>query len=190
MNDHTTPSCSAGSTPPPASIPPPPAPLNYAFWGDRVIAAVIDGLFVLVVTVVFYAAATALLGALSAVGSGLAGAGAQDAGGGLAALSCSGCCLLFVLFPVVTFLIGLYNKVFLVSKRGSSIGQGVLKLEVVDRNGGRPSKGTLIVRLLAQIGIGLVPFVGSFLDLLWPLWDPQSQTLHDKAVGTFVIKRS
>ena len=26
------------------------------------------------------------------------------------------------------------------------------------------------------------------LDVLWPLWDEQKQTLHDKAAGTFVIK--
>jgi uncharacterized RDD family membrane protein YckC len=30
--------------------------------------------------------------------------------------------------------------------------------------------------------------VGGLLDLLWPLWDEQRQTLHDKAVGSFVVK--
>jgi uncharacterized RDD family membrane protein YckC len=26
------------------------------------------------------------------------------------------------------------------------------------------------------------------LDMLWPLWDSKRQTLHDKAVGTVVIR--
>jgi uncharacterized RDD family membrane protein YckC len=48
--------------------------------------------------------------------------------------------------------------------------------------------GTAVLRLLCTVGLGFVPVVGGALDLLWPLWDPQRQTLHDKAVGTFVIK--
>jgi len=65
-----------------------------------------------------------------------------------------------------------------------------MKLKVVDAQGNLISMGTCIIRLLATVGLGLVPVVGGFLDLLWPLWDPQRQTLHDKAVGTFVIKAS
>jgi uncharacterized RDD family membrane protein YckC len=26
------------------------------------------------------------------------------------------------------------------------------------------------------------------LDVLWPLWDAKNQTLHDKAVGTVVLR--
>ena len=123
--------------PPSVPSPPPPGPaagpvgptLNYALWADRVLAALIDGLFVLVTTIVFYAVAFAVLAGLGAAGGGVAQAGAQGTGGTMGLLSGAGCCLLFVLFPLVTFLIGLYNKVFLVSKRGSSIGQGAMKLE-------------------------------------------------------------
>ena len=43
-----------------------------------------------------------------------------------------------------------------------------------------------MIRLLAQAGLGFIPLLGA-LDLLWPLWDVQRQTLHDKAVGSFVI---
>ncbi len=34
-------------------------------------------------------------------------------------------------------------------------------------------------------GLGAVALL---LDVLWPLWDPKKQTLHDKAAGTLVIE--
>jgi uncharacterized RDD family membrane protein YckC len=73
-----------------------------------------------------------------------------------------------------------------VSQRGYSIGQGVVKVKVVDANGQLLTQGTAFVRLLAQAGMGLVPFL-PLLDLLWPLWDVRRQTLHDKAVNCYVI---
>jgi uncharacterized RDD family membrane protein YckC len=63
-----------------------------------------------------------------------------------------------------------------------------MKLKVVDSHGNSISMGTAVLRLLCTVGLGFVPVVGGFLDLLWPLWDKQRQTLHDKAVGTFVVK--
>jgi len=73
-----------------------------------------------------------------------------------------------------------------VSQRGCSIGQGVVKVKVVDPSGRFLTQGTAFVRLLAQAGMGLVPFL-PILDLLWPLWDERRQTLHDKAVSCYVI---
>ena len=46
--------------------------------------------------------------------------------------------------------------------------------------------GTAFIRLLAHFGCSLIPLAG-MLDLLWPLWDPRRQTLHDKAVDSYVI---
>jgi uncharacterized RDD family membrane protein YckC len=121
----------------------------------------------------------ALLGGLLAVAS--SGMGSDNLAGGM-------CCVMIVLFPVSTLVVGIFNRVYLVSTRGSSIGQGVMKLKVVDANGNLLSFGTAMLRLLAQIGLGLIP-LGSILDLLWPLWDDKRQTLHDKAVSSFVIKQ-
>jgi len=74
------------------------------------------------------------------------------------------------------------------SKRGYSVGQGLMKLKVVDAHGNLIPTGTAVLRLLCTVGLQFVPVVGGFLDLLWPLWDKERQTLHDKAVGTYVIK--
>jgi uncharacterized RDD family membrane protein YckC len=63
-----------------------------------------------------------------------------------------------------------------------------MKLKVVDEKGGLLSTGTALIRLLATVALAFIPIVGGLLDLLWPLWDEQRQTLHDKAVGSFVVK--
>jgi len=90
------------------------------------------------------------------------------------------------LVPPASLLVGLWNKAYLVSKRGCSVGQGVMKIKVVDAQGHLLTIGQAVLRLLAHVGLSFVPVVG-LVDLLWPLWDERRQTLHDKAVGSYVI---
>jgi uncharacterized RDD family membrane protein YckC len=118
-----------------------------------------------------------VLGGLFAMMAGLGSA----LGGGM-------CCMMILLFPVSSLLVGLFNGVYLVAQRGASIGQGVMNLKVVDINGNLLSTGTAFIRLIARVALGFVPMVGPLLDLLWPLWDEKRQTLHDKAVGSYVLK--
>jgi uncharacterized RDD family membrane protein YckC len=168
---------------------PAPVPMNYALWADRVIAALVDGVIVFGAMVALWLLVlifgSLFTGLSAAAGGGLRG----DAPSGVAAAgSCTTCCILIILPPLSYLIIGLLNKVYLVSTRGYSVGQGLMKLRVVDSQGNFISIGTALIRLLATVGLGFVPIVGGFLDLLWPLWDPHRQTLHDKAVDTFVIK--
>jgi uncharacterized RDD family membrane protein YckC len=159
----------------------------FAEWVDRVLAALIDGGISAAVMIVLYFIMGIVGGGLMAIGGGLG----NDAGGAIGSLGFLSCCIGFLLAAVSVFAVGIYNKVFLVSKRGFSIGQGIMKLKLVDANGNIPQMGTLVLRLLVQVGLGFIPFVGIFLGLanaLWPLWDEKKQTLHDKAVGTFVLK--
>ncbi len=146
--------------------------MDYASWGNRVIGYIIDSLFVGAAMLALYAVLGGFLAAI-------AGLGGRHAVGGM-------CCLLLLLFPLATLLVGLYNRVYLVSQRGYSIGQGVVKVKVVDANGALLSQSTALVRLLAQAAMGLIPVL-PLLDLLWPLWDERRQTLHDKAVNCYVI---
>jgi uncharacterized RDD family membrane protein YckC len=162
-----------GALPVPIPAPLTPIPVTgYATWGTRVGGYIIDHILVAAVMGLLYL----LLGGML---TGLAGLGGHDAASGL-------CCLVIMLFPVATLLVGFYNRVYLVSQRGYSIGQGIVHVKVVDANGNLLTQGTAFVRLLVQAGMGLVPFL-PVLDLLWPLWDEQRQTLHDKAVGSYVI---
>ena len=157
------------------------ATMPYAEWGDRVIAALIDGGINIAIMIVLFIVFGALAGISGAVGG-------QDSAlpGGI---FCLGALLTFVSI----FGFGLYNKIYLVSKRGASIGQNFQKLKVVDATGSIPSMGTLLLRLIVQVGLSIVPFVGwilVLLDLLFPLWDEKKQTIHDKAASTYVLKRA
>ena len=158
-----------------AGTPGPPLPPGaiYAQWADRVIGYLIDMCLVGAGMFLLYFVVTGLLAMLASLGS--------NAAGGM-------CCMMIVLFPLATLLVGIYNSVYLVAQRGASIGQGVMKLKVVDINGNLLTMGTAALRLLARVALSFVPMVGPLLDLLWPLWDEKRQTLHDKAVGSFVLK--
>lgn len=148
---------------------------NYATWANRVIAYLIDFALVAGGMFVLYFVAGSFL-------AGIASIGGRSIGG----LASTGCCMMLLLFPTATILVGLYNRVYLIAKRGYSIGQGVVKIKVVDANGSLLGTGTLVIRLFAQAILEAIPIVG-LLDVLWPLWDQTRQTLHDKAVGSFVI---
>lgn len=165
------------ASPPPVQPPPYASAFPYASWGDRAIGYIIDSLFVFAVMILLGAVCGSFFFA-SAVGFGHGDP-----------FSRAMCCFLIFLFPLSTLLVGLYNRVYLVSLRGYSIGQGVMKLKVVDAQGALLSQGTAFIRLIVHAALGIVPLL-PLLDLLWPLWDPYRQTLHDKAVGCFVIYNS
>lgn len=178
--------------PPYVPVPPPQAPyaagmpvppvapvFDYATWGTRVLGYLIDSLIVGVVGGILLVLATTVFGGLVGLGSGLNSDALRGIGG-------TGCCCLFSVFPLATLLVGLWNKVYLVAQRGASIGQGFMKIKVVNAQGQFLSQGTALLRLLAHVGLSFLPF-GGFIDLLWPLWDDRRQTLHDKAVSCYVI---
>jgi uncharacterized RDD family membrane protein YckC len=145
---------------------------DYATWGSRALGYIVDSLLVAPVMLILYF----LLGSLIL---GLAGIGGRNLAGGM-------CCFFIVLFPLASLAVGLYNRVYLIASRGYSIGQGLVKIKVVDANGALLSQGTALIRLLVQVAMGFVPVL-PLLDLLWPLWDDRRQTLHDKAVNCYVI---
>lgn len=155
------------------------APGQYAEWPNRALGYLIDSVFVMVVLVGLYVFAFVFFSSALGLGGTIGSTSLQ----GLGTL---GCCCLISMVPVSTIAVGLYNKVHLVSQRGYSVGQGVMKIKIVDAQGRLLSFQTALIRLLAQAGLSIIPILG-VLDLLWPLWDVQKQTLHDKAVGSFAI---
>jgi len=177
----------AAPPPPPVGVPAPivqvgPLGMPYATWGDRVIGYLIDSVLVGIAMIILYS----VLGTFFLAVGGLSGLRRPET---LGPFSGGICCLMIVVFPIATLLVGLFNRVYLVATRGASIGQGVMKLKVVDGNGNLLSMGTAFVRLLAQVVLAMLQ-VGFVLDVLWPLWDEKRQTLHDKAVNCYVIKVS
>jgi uncharacterized RDD family membrane protein YckC len=161
-------------------------PGQPAVWANRAIGYIIDSLFVVVAMAAIYAVGIPVFTSIAGLG-GLAGSqGLNGLGAVGSSIGMFGCCCMLALGPVATILVGLYNKVHLVSQRGYSVGQGVMKIKIVDGNGNLLTFQTALIRLLAQAGLSFIPFLGA-VDLLWPLWDAQRQTLHDKAVGSFAI---
>lgn len=145
---------------------------GYASWGTRAIGFIVDGLLVGVVMAVLWFVLAGVVTSMTAfVGHGAAG--------GM-------CCMFILLFPLATLLVGLYNSVYLIAQRGSSIGQGLVNIKVVDAAGNLLTQGAAFIRLVVRAGMGFVPVL-PVLDMLWPLWDPRNQTLHDKAVDCYVV---
>jgi uncharacterized RDD family membrane protein YckC len=176
----------------PAYVPPPAAPVGapapapvmppaveYAPWGTRVAGYLIDSVMVGAAGGIMLLVAMLAFGSMAGLAGGLRPGGLHGIGG-------SGCCCALAMFPLATLLVGFWNKVYLVAQRGSSIGQGVMKIRVVNAQGQLLTTGQAALRLLAHVGLSLLP-AGSIIDLLWPLWDVRRQTLHDKAVDSYVV---
>lgn len=79
----------------------------------------------------------------------------------------------------------------MLSRQGQTVGNRAVGTRVLDaRTGGPLSTGKAFGRWAAQLLFGLLSFaffIPTLLDYLWPLWDRQNQTLHDKMAGTVVI---
>jgi uncharacterized RDD family membrane protein YckC len=73
---------------------------------------------------------------------------------------------------------------------GRTLGMALFGLEAVDALEGESPVG-LVKAGIRSLTAGVLKFlvIGAIADLLWPLWDPRNQTLHDKAAGTVVLRR-
>jgi uncharacterized RDD family membrane protein YckC len=71
---------------------------------------------------------------------------------------------------------------------GQTLGKKWTGIRVVMADGsGRIGYGKAWFRWFIAAIINFVPF-GFLVDHLWPLWDDNKQTLHDKAAKTIVVR--
>ncbi|HEY6796698.1 MAG TPA: RDD family protein, partial [Kineosporiaceae bacterium] len=84
-----------------------------------------------------------------------------------------------------------YNVVF-IALRGATPGKLAVGIRVRPWEAeGRPGWGRAVKRVLCYEVASVVPFLGGWytlLDELWLLWDPRRQCLHDKWPGTVVVR--
>ena len=134
------------------------APQNYANWGARAGALLIDLAPLLVIDFLGFIITIA---GMRAVGSLLYFVGA------LAGIGWS-----------------VYNRWIQAGNTGQSLGKRVMKIKLVGELTGQPI-GPLnaFLRDLAHIVDGLPCYIG----YLWPLWDDKSQTFADKILTTVVV---
>jgi len=152
-------------------------PRQFAPWGSRVGAWLIDRLIGI---------APALV--LGAIGAGLVAAGSQtdDSTGttDFGPLAAVGFVLVGLAYLTV-IVIEIWNRCIRTGRTGQSIGKRLLGLYLVSEQTGQPiGAGLAFVRELCHIVDGIVCYVG----YLFPLWDAKRQTLADKIVSTIVIR--
>ncbi|MDA8062397.1 MAG: RDD family protein [Actinomycetota bacterium] len=77
----------------------------------------------------------------------------------------------------------------LLSYRGQTVGMMAVGTRIVDaRSGGRIGVGRGVLRAVVEGLFVILFFLPWVIDVLWPLWDGRNQTLHDKIVGTLVLR--
>jgi uncharacterized RDD family membrane protein YckC len=140
-------------------------PIEYAEYGQRVKAAVVDSL------IVGFASFALVLG-LAAFAS---------RGGPLAGVLTS-------LAYVIDFAGATVYYTVCVAEGGQTIGKLTTNTAVrLDGDEDRPlGYVRAFIRALAPLMWVLV--IPGLLDVLWPLWDRKHQTLHDKLVGSVVVR--
>lgn len=92
-----------------------------------------------------------------------------------------------------------YNALLDGSHAGQTLGKRALRIRAVSNLTGdsigveRGFMRSLLplafgVLSLASVVVGFVAIVAGLLDGLWPLWDAQHQTWHDKTAGSVVVR--
>jgi uncharacterized RDD family membrane protein YckC len=153
------------TTPPPDTPAVPSAagdtPGPLAEWADRVIATLIDFVFILGIYIVVWVAG-AIVGVVSDV--------------------------LRVLVQTLGYLAGSVYGLYLgylEGTRGQSPGKAIQGLKVVKASDGTLVGGGLgVVRRIAHVVDAVICYIG----FLFPLWDPKKQTIADKLMETVVLK--
>jgi uncharacterized RDD family membrane protein YckC len=90
---------------------------------------------------------------------------------------------------IVQFAIQVAYTTAMLSTGGRTVGNMAVGTRVVDaKTGAIPGAGKALGRSLAPVLLLVLLIIPAILDILWPLWDRENQTLHDKMAGTYVIR--
>jgi uncharacterized RDD family membrane protein YckC len=82
-----------------------------------------------------------------------------------------------------------YGTLLCGRSRAQTLGMMVTKIKAVKASTGDPiGYAAALGRALFEWLLAAVFFLPWVLDVLFPLWDPRMQTLHDKVFGTIVIR--
>lgn len=97
--------------------------------------------------------------------------------------------ILVVTVGLVAVLVPAYFVLFHATT-GVTVGKRVLGIRLCDKDtGGSIGYGRAYVRSLLTGLLWMVLYVAP-VNYLWPLWDPQKQAWHDKAVNSIVLTSS
>jgi uncharacterized RDD family membrane protein YckC len=92
-------------------------------------------------------------------------------------------------FMLSVLVVLIYGTAFIGSRRGQTIGMMAVGAKAVDAVSGAPiGHGRALGRALFEYLMLFLLVIPWLLDMLFPLWDPRRQTLHDKVTNTVVVK--
>lgn len=82
-----------------------------------------------------------------------------------------------------------YGAILCGSTCGQTLGMMLVGVKAVDQGQSCPiGFGRALGRAAFEYLMAILLFFPWILDMLWPIWDPWNQTLHDKVTRTVVIK--
>ena len=152
----------------------------YAEWWKRVVAAIIDAVVVgipsQIISAIFLAGGSSSVEVNEVTGE-VSGGGGFVAG------------LLGAMF--VPLILGiLYYTILNGSEKGQTLGKMAMKIAVRDEaTGGALGMGKAFLRYLVGAVLAFITCgIGAIVDLLFPLWDPKRQTIHDKVAKSVVVE--
>jgi uncharacterized RDD family membrane protein YckC len=94
----------------------------------------------------------------------------------------------FLAIIITVILAIIYATVLVGGRRGQTVGMMAVGVRcVTDAGGAQIGMGKAFGRALLEEVLRVTVIIW-ILDMLWPLWDKKRQTLHDKAVGSVVIR--
>ncbi|MGH8996799.1 MAG: RDD family protein [Acidimicrobiales bacterium] len=144
----------------------------YAGWWVRVAGTIIDGILISLVSSIYLVPSHAFRSMHSTTNGIDHARFAVDTRG------------LIVIIVVSALYSGL-----MIGLRGQTLGMMAVRVRAVDaQTGGTIGLWRAVGRDLLERVLGFLLFIPLVIDLLYPLWDPRHQTLHDKATNTVVIR--
>jgi uncharacterized RDD family membrane protein YckC len=144
---------------------------DYASWGKRVGAMLIDYIPTYIGLVIFYVGYFVWLFQFSTT------AGTPDLGGGLVPM------IVGFAIMLVGFGWTIYNRWLVGGRTGQSLGKRVTKIRLVSELTDAPIGPTnAFLRDMVHILDGM-----AYVGFLWPLWDDKRQTFADKIMRTVVV---
>jgi uncharacterized RDD family membrane protein YckC len=165
------PSASPGHSPQPGYLVPPPRS-DYAGWGQRVRARLIDQGPTYVGLIIFFAGY--LIGVVELAQS--SGSAPDYEIAAIAMIIGLGVMLASMIWVA-------YNRWMIAGRTGQSIGKRVTKIKLIGEESNAPiGPGNACIRDLVHLLDAL-----TVAGYLWPLWDGRRQTFADKIMKTIVV---
>ena len=150
---------------------PVPVRSDYAHWGRRVGAYLIDFIPAYIAGIVFY------VGYGIAI-AGIASTGSTDLSAGAVPMIIGGVLYIAALGWQI------YNRWIIAGRTGQSLGKRVLKISLIsEATNGPIGPLNAFLRDLVHILDGF-----AYVGFLWPLWDEKRQTFADKLMTTAVVE--